>query len=251
MTGQKKHNQKAPEFEANEIDSVKFNDIFKTFGSILIKNLLDKDLIDQIRLKAENSYNKADKLFSTDADLGISFKEHGHISAISLGAKNGQPLILNMFCNSKIPSLYKELLGTRIKILTGNSQPRRQHPAKHNPPVPFHQDASFIGNPGLVINSWIPLNEAGLNAPGIQIVLRPESVIYNQSKFRIKKPTTYEEIDISHDSAFSEITPDLLWAPIIAPGDVLFFSHLTIHRTYQTDKMKLQRISLEIRCMGM
>ena len=242
--------RKVPDYKANEINHINFREHFITFGSILIRNLLEKNIIDQIRIKAENAYNKADELSSTGKDLGKQFKDFGHLEAAFAGIENGKSQIYDMFCNSRIPSLYKGLLGEKITILSGNSLPRRQHPNKYNPPVPFHQDASFLGNPGLIINSWIPLNEAGLDAPGLEVVLRPEIKIYNESKFKSKTPTTYEEIDISDNTYFSEITPDLLWSPIIKPGDVLFFSHLTINRTYQTESMELPRISLEIRCIG-
>ncbi len=244
------NNQKVPDFKATEINSVNFGDSFRTFGSILIRNLIDKKIIDEIRFNAENAYEKADELSKKGRYLGTQFKDFGHLEAKSGGIENGKTQIYNMFCNSRIPSLYKELLGERIMILTRNSLPRRQHPHKYNPPTPFHQDASFLGDPGLIINSWIPLNEAGSDAPGIQVVLRPENKIHNESNFKVKTPTTYEEIDISRNTYFSEITPNLLWAPIMTPGDVLFFSHLTIHRTYLTDSMKLPRISLEIRCIS-
>ncbi len=250
MENQNIYNRKVPDFEANEINSLNFSDHFIAFGSIVVRKLLEKNIIDQIRIKAENAYKTADELSSTGKDLGKQFKDFGHLEAAFAGIENGKSQIYNMFCNSRIPSLYKGLLGKKIKLLTGNSLPRRQHPHKYNPPVPFHQDASFLGNPGLIINSWIPLNEAGLDAPGIEVVLRPENKIYNESKFKSKPPTTYEEIDVSSNTYFSEIKPNLLWSPIMNPGDVLFFSHLTIHRTHQTESMKLPRISLEIRCIG-
>lgn len=250
VESQDSQNQKLPDFAANEINPVIFGDVFSTYGSIVVRNLLDISLIDDIRLKAENAYALADKSSSTGKDLGKQFRDFGHLSATFAQTENGKPQILDLFSNSRIPPLYRSLLGERIKILVGNSLPRRQHPRRHNPPVPFHQDASFLGDPGLIINSWIPLNEAGLNAPGIEILLRPETKVHNQSKFKAKPPATYEDIDVTRSAFFSEIKPDLLWAPVMSPGDVLFFSHLTIHRTYQTDAMKLPRISLEIRCMS-
>ena len=250
MDSQDRQNQKVPDFASNEINSVIFGDVFSTYGSIVVRNLLDISLIDEIRLKAENAYALADELSLTGKDLGKEFKDFGHLSAKFAETENGQPQILELFCNSRIPPLYRELLGPEIKILVDNSLPRRQHPRRHNPPVPFHQDASFLGDPGLIINSWIPLNEAGLNAPGIEILLRPETKVHKQAEFKSKPPTTYEEIDVTRSAFFSETEPDLLWAPVMSPGDVLFFSHLTVHRTYQTDAMKLPRISLEIRCMG-
>lgn len=250
MSKEKEQALEVPDLEADHINPQLFKITFQKYGSILVRNLLDKNKLNEIRRIAEVAYNNADNLARSGHDLGDSFRDQGHINAVCLGEEDGVPKIIKMFANSQIPYLYKELLGQNIKVLTGNSLPRRQHPGKHNPPVPFHQDASFMGNPGLIINSWIPLNEAGLKAPGIQVVLRPESLVYNQSIFETKHPTTYNEIDISQSSALSGITSEQLWAPIIAPGDVLFFSHLTIHRTYQTDTMSLPRISLEIRCMG-
>ena len=248
MSKEIEHALEVPDLEADRINPQLFKLTFQKYGSVLVRNLLNTNKVNEIRRIAEDAYSNADNMAKSGSDFGASFRDHGLLRPVSLGEEDGEPKIIKMFTNSKIPYLYKDLLGQKIKVLTAGS--RRQHPGKHNPPVPFHQDASFMGNPGLIINSWIPLNEAGLKAPGIQVVLRPESLVYNQSIFETKRPTTYNELDISQNSALSGITSEQLWAPIIAPGDVLFFSHLTIHRTYQTDTMSLPRISLEIRCMG-
>jgi hypothetical protein len=158
--------------------------------------------------------------------------------------------MLGMFCNSRIPALYTNLLGENINILSGISLPRRQTPGIGNPPVPFHQDAGFMGNPGLVINSWIPLNQAGFKAPGLQLVLSPQTNLLIPPGYLGKNASTYEELDLSENFITQKFSPNLLWAPILEPGDVLFFSHLTIHRTFITSEMNSTRISLEIRCMG-
>jgi len=242
-----------PILDSNEVNEKAFKDYFVQFGSVVVRKLLDKDILNSLLQRAEAAYSAYDQ----QHDLGQRVSNHqnnvlekfGAIAATELDEPGGPAnSMIKMFLDSRIPSLYANLLGRKFTILSGISVPRRQGPFGRNPSVPYHQDATFTGNQGLIINSWIPLNQVGIKAPGLEVILSPQSEVLSPPGYMGRSAASYDEIDLKENFIIQKFHKNMFWSPVLEPGDVMFFSHLTIHRTYITPQMKKSRISLEIRC---
>ena len=118
--------------------------------------------------------------------------------------------------------------------------------------VPFHQDAAFMGDQFLKLNVWTPLVACGESSPGLE-VLREGSIktLIRPTHLGDPDKTPYEQISLPPEWVKQNYGLSKLWHPKMTPGDVLVFSNFTVHRTYQTSDMKMERISLELRCAAL
>ncbi len=88
----------------------------------------------------------------------------------------------------------------------------------------------------------------GVTAPGLEVVLDHPGEILTPAAGAELLSTDYSGIELSYDEVVRRWGKDKLWHPALDRGDVMVFSHLTVHRTYQTAAMTQPRISLEMRC---
>jgi hypothetical protein len=175
--------------------------------------------------------------------------EFGHIMLSHLDRPGESSAAFNLIMQSALQPILATLWDGDIAFLLSNCLPRRQIPGLSlNRPVPFHQDAVFIGNPTLILNFWIPLVPCGVTAPGLEVVLdHPREILTPTAGVELLS-ADYSGIELSYEQVVRRWGEDRLWHPALDRGDVMVFSNMTVHRTYQTADMTEPRISLEMRC---
>ena len=85
-----------------------------------------------------------------------------------------------------------------------------------------------------LLTCWIPLNECGVDSPGMEFVCRrqPELVHFTE----LHDPTLRQRF-----------SPQEFWAPSLEYGDGLVFLNDILHRTFVRDEMQHNRLSVEYR----
>ena len=242
-----------PEFNSVDIDAYKFMESFNQNGAVLVRKLIDPSLLLEINDRAKTSYFIRERQYlnrSNDDHFSQQF-EFGHIPLSDLNEPNGDNILKKVFINSKIPNLYSSIFGKQINILSGYSLVRRQvcNDKMNFEPTPFHQDCSFLPFKSLIINSWVPLTNCGVNSPSIQVIVKPLNAFITPEDYNNPIAKPYQKIELSEDFVKSNFDGEKIWAPEMHVGDVLFFSNFTVHRTFISKEMTENRISLEIRCM--
>ncbi len=110
---------------------------------------------------------------------------------------------------------------------------------------PYHQDSMAVGADP-IISTWIPLDDAGEETPGLEIVHCRVDDIYKPTEHARTNHGAAELDEASVTRLFS----DYLWRPVCRAGDALAFDGHTIHRTWKTESMTRTRRSLEFRTMA-
>jgi ectoine hydroxylase-related dioxygenase (phytanoyl-CoA dioxygenase family) len=243
-----------PDLTITDIDAAGFQAAYERCGSLVLRDVFDPASLAPVLERAREAYFVRDWQYrrgQLPERLYRGMYEFGHIPAQDLDAPDGTKLsILNLVTDSAIWPLYQGLFGPKIAFMLGNCLPRRQSVEGVAAPTPFHQDGAFLGDPALVMNAWIPLVPCGQTAPGLEVVLNPTSELITPPEMKGDRALTYKQLELPESYIASRFGEDCLWAPRLNVGDVLFFSHLTIHRTYQRPEMDQPRISLEIRCVS-
>lgn len=114
--------------------------------------------------------------------------------------------------------------------------------------IPYHQD-SYSQDPRVrsVLNCWIPLDPAGVDAPGLEVVRSPCRANFPRKVWGLASANAaYDGITIERERIVAEYG-EAFAAPAMAVGDCLIFSEHVIHRTYVTEAMTKPRINLEFR----
>jgi len=85
-----------------------------------------------------------------------------------------------------------------------------------------------------LLTCWIPLNQCGVDSPGLEFVRRRQPALLH-----------FSELD---DSALRRrLSPQEFWAPSFELGDGLVFMNDMLHRTHVTPEMRHDRLSVEYR----
>lgn len=114
--------------------------------------------------------------------------------------------------------------------------------------IPYHQD-SYSQDPRVqsILNSWTPLDPAGRDAPGLEVVRNPCIPNFPRKEWGLESNNAaYDKITIEREKIV-EFYGENFAAPELAVGDCLIFSENVIHRTYVTPEMVKPRINLEFR----
>lgn len=242
-----------PEFRAWNPDELAAT--WQQFGCLLLRKIVPVSLLQPFWQRAQQGYQQADRLQQEGRlpnDFYQSLFRFGHIAPPGLPSSLGSPLPLNrLVLFSALKTVLVAILGPEVALLQYSTL-RRQSPVGGNPPVPFHQDAMFLGNRRKALNLWMPLTPCGENHPGLEVISHPVEVLWESDWVQQEKTPTlqagYDALAIAPERLEAAFAPDDFWHPVMQPGDVLVFSNLTLHRTFLHPAMNQPRISLELRC---
>jgi hypothetical protein len=111
----------------------------------------------------------------------------------------------------------------------------------------WHSDAQAHGAPRFTVNLWTPLEDCGEQRPGLRMVLLGHDEAYALSGIdeATGKCDPAARRQLNDDPAIFGGAP--IFAPEMRRGDILFFTHWTIHGTYVTPEMSESRLSAELR----
>lgn len=201
-------------------------------GCLVVRNLFDPDGLAEARARAvlaatawdfmvARGYTKGHEEFIAGAYAA------GHIPAVDIDPEQTKSEIMIIGRYSEIAS---ELFG---EVSYGYALRRSMLAGKANP-LAFHQDG-FFSAPGY--NFWTPLNDAGVTAPGLEVVIGSGGPVLSHNAVRA---------DISR-YIVQRYGEQSLWHPEVRVGDALVFTTFLMHRTYWLPSMSEGRYSLEIR----
>ena len=229
------------------------DDIFRTIvqnGCAVIRGAIPRETINSILQLAQKAYSVRDwqaRMGQLPEELGHpGMFPAGHIYLSDLNPDCNQTnFVLKKIINADLLDIISILTEQSPAFVMSNCLPRRQKCiGGPNPPVPFHQDGSFL--PGRYFNFWIPLIQVNLEAPGLEVVVTDSSEILKPNNISTNN-TIYDRIELSVDYLHEKFGKENFWHPVLEPGDIMVMTHSTIHRTYWLDHMDKDRISLEIR----
>lgn len=112
--------------------------------------------------------------------------------------------------------------------------------------VPWHQDASFMGDDHIWFTCWIPLTPCGPEAPALDFI--PHRTTFGFLANADYDLNGYGMGGIS-ESDISEKMGDKaeIWRPAFNLGDCMLFTYNTLHRTSPAASGAKPRLSMEIR----
>lgn len=226
---------------------------FQQQGSLLLRQVLNPEHLTPWLQHAEQAYAQADQAFQTgtmDPSYQRGLYGYGHLSPEDSQPPAGLPpgaLIAPL-----LPIL-NSLLGPQLFLLVNNTLLRRQQPQGTVPPLPFHQDALFLGGEAPILNVWIPLQACGIDAPGLEVVTFPVQQVFRPPAFPtgpLQAGMGYEALELPEAVVQATFPADTFCHDPLELGDVWIFSQWSLHRTWVTPAMQSTRHSLEVRLTG-
>ncbi|PIQ28349.1 hypothetical protein COW36_04050 [bacterium (Candidatus Blackallbacteria) CG17_big_fil_post_rev_8_21_14_2_50_48_46] len=229
-------------------------DAFQEQGYLLWRNCLPADRLNPLLWKARQAYARADSLFAQGqlpAAEALLFR-YGHVPPEACYPPHDPFLALARLLEPCLVFL-NAVLEAPV-LLYQNSLFRRQMPEKSpSPPLPWHQDALFLGDLSPVLNLWCPLMACGQDAPGLEIfeVNLKESLRLERFPRRgVQAGDAYADFSFLPEELESLFPGASSWTPTLNPGDLLVFHEKILHRTHLQKGMTQTRISLEMRCIS-
>jgi len=115
-------------------------------------------------------------------------------------------------------------------------------------PICMHCDGPVLSRHTYSINIWVPLDDCGADAPGLQLV--PDAFKERQEAVRHDLETSYVDMELElavqrHYS--SELDGKPRFRPRLARGDVVMFHNWVMHGTFSRPEMTNPRTSFELR----
>lgn len=115
-------------------------------------------------------------------------------------------------------------------------------------PALCHIDAQYHHPQHFSLNFWVPLDDCGIDAPGLQIV---RDNVYGTQRFVGYDPVAdtfdTEKLEVINERVFDQFDRECLFAPELKVGDVFIIHNWTIHESNCNDRMTNVRQSCELR----
>lgn len=228
-----------PDFAASFFSLQRLPGLLQTRGAVLLRRLLPPALLARWLPVFEAAYAEADRRLAADlidADTWRNYYQFGHVDPELI--PNYQGWLDVLLQQQTLRHVLRSALGPNAGILTRYSTTRRQSAAQPQHAIGFHQDREFIGPLNQALNLWIPLTPAGgPEWPGLELWLDgPQRPLLDFGMAAAER-----------DAVCAEIPASALWRPQLLPGDVLIFTHLTVHRTAAAPRAQGVRYSFELR----
>lgn len=226
----------------------------QTYGCFMVRGLYPPEQIAAMRTRAELAYRAAEEQLHQGQMPRSFFKTYykdGHLLPDALDPPDFA--MMRFAVGSPLKTLLQHFFGPQVSFLRRSTLARRLSPSSPiNTGVSFHQDAVYLGGAHYYINFWTPLMACGEKAPGIEVLMVGlEHQLSLETYHKANSPSApveYSYGSLDETRLYAEYPRYLFWHPEMQPGDMLAFTHYTIHRTYMTPTMTEPRISLELRC---
>ncbi|MCR9256344.1 MAG: phytanoyl-CoA dioxygenase family protein [Alphaproteobacteria bacterium] len=240
-----------PDFSADRIDPTKFMRAINSQGCCLVRGALPPEGLAPYLELARAAYafrEHQDAQGDLPEAFVRNFYEVGHTLPQDLEGAGGIAGMIDMVLKSPLRRLLKGIFGAEVSFILNNTLPRKVDATGKIPKTPFHQDATFLQTPSLILNLWTPLQDCGVTAPGLEVLAKPLTNVETPPNYAQEELFYYDRMGLAEDAVIGKFGAEALWHPEMKVGDVLIFTHLTIHRTHLTPEMTEDRISMEMRC---
>lgn len=230
-----------PDFVLADFDPHQLPDLLHQRGAVLLRQVLPPELLSRWLPAFETAFERSDQVFATgqmDAHTWSCFRQFGLVNPLDV---TGFYLwIQELFRQPRLQQVLQHLFATRPWLLLTDSAVRRQSPQQPRYQIHYHQDHEFLGQFEQALNVWIPLTAAGNRQPGLELWLDgPQQVLLNLQMSQAER-----------EAVWSSIPATQLWQPELAAGDLIIFTHYTVHRTWVTPNMEKNRYSFEMRLIS-
>lgn len=150
--------------------------------------------------------------------------------------------LIEIFREVGLDRISRELFGERTAISLQKCAVRQVEPVRMRTieTSMWHQDGRFLGEGVRALNVWIAFTEAGVVAPGMDVVPRRLEGIVTSGTGSAGFDWTVGE-EVVHEVAGD--TP--VMSPSFAPGDAIFFDELFLHTSSVKPGMDKTRLSSE------
>jgi hypothetical protein len=222
------------------------HETFLKHGCAVVRDLIPCDLLRKVQRAIEAAYTKTDGLHVYDPDILKS----------SAGRFSGFELVDVPLVNDFLPLVYVGQGWTRESVTARRIEGVDQGRGWQNP-LGLHLDSHFHRFQ-FTTNFWIPFEECGVEAPGLQLV--PLDYLstrqysgFTGSPLRERKRSSadfFNEGIFSPDVVAEKFGPECFYRPIMRPGDAVISSNWLIHGSYRTMEMRRGRTSVEVRFIG-
>jgi hypothetical protein len=241
-----------PDFLASETSVDEIVQALRIHGCCAIRSLVPIEWLDAIRERVELEYSHMDDLHKsgnmTEEDYRHCYR-YGILRPFEQDYKLKDDLsmsevMLNCMTKTMLKDIYCSFLREdELNMLVPSSHVRRVRPEGA---VPFHQDSSVMRlNNTEIVNSWFPLDVAGLQAPSIEAYPQAQSSCWPCGENR--DGTLYSHLQISEEQIKERLPNVELWSPVLYPGDVFLLHSYTVHRTHIREEMTGSRRDFELR----
>lgn len=217
-------------------------------GCAVVRGAIDRDMIERLREVTSAIYARTNDVHVYEPQIVEATQ--GRVSAFDL---IGNPTLKRFLDLVFAGQRYGRESAAARRIMGGKRQQDWQ------PPLALHVD-SFFHEFWFTVNFWVPFDECGIDAPGLQLLPINYRDTRRYAGFS-RKPvhpfrdgtenSQYFPSDaLSIDRLRQDFGDDCLFRPAMKPGDVIVASNWIVHGSYQTTEMARGRSSIEIRFIG-
>jgi ectoine hydroxylase-related dioxygenase (phytanoyl-CoA dioxygenase family) len=137
-----------------------------------------------------------------------------------------------------------DIFGNPFDLVSSKTVLRRQGMKATSAFIPWHRDAHAVQTAEYseCVNCWVPIQPVGIDRPSLQVLVGSNLVM---SKLPVDYRTTNDPLPDGWVNSADRID-----TAVLEPGDVLIFSHHTLHRTEPKQGVYPNRISGEFRFAG-
>jgi hypothetical protein len=211
----------------------------------VVRGGIDRDAIERLRSVIAGIYDRDVGLHVHEEDIAEA--TNGRLSGFDLVEARFRPFLDRVFSGQP----YKRETATSRRI-----QGRGQD-ASWQAPLELHLD-SFLHAFDFTVNFWVPFDEAGVDAPGLQLLpvdyRRTRAFIgFSNRRERSNAKFNYGHFrrqEIDFDDLETAFGPGCLFRPQVRVGDVVIASNWIVHGTYRTPAMHNGRTNIELRFVG-
>lgn len=264
------------------MSSVKDMDVFNSlkdaeyslnkYGVVLLKHIFDTAQLSLVAQSAAKCFSRIEQIMH---DLGTEqisdylpsdYSFNARSTSVSLftlddfqmthAFDNISQQMRSFLLNSLAYQVLVQIMDNSLLLNLSQAWVRKQYALSHyhvlHSPHSWHQDGAlgvrfnplsdrnnyYTSEPLTpLITCWIPLTDCGRDRPGLQLIRR-----------NLNQLLHYDYLN--EDQLRQCFAPDEFWTPQMTLGDMLIFLNGTLHKTYVTESMTQDRISVELRVMS-
>ncbi|MEK6748985.1 MAG: hypothetical protein AABY83_07225 [Pseudomonadota bacterium] len=243
------------EFRDNDVPQ-RIASMLRMYGAVVIRGAINLQFLDALQAPIMQFFEYEDeRKKNRQLDPKASWQHRfGVASPVAIfGESAAIPMIAKYVANSIIGDISACYFRSANLFIENNRVVvRRQRLDNKDRQIPYHQDL-YTQTKGVVsvLNYWTPFMNCGVDAPSVEVVTVPfDGVQPTRPMPFFPENEAFDKIHITREMIVEWVGKDKFWHPQLVRGDTLVFSEGVIHRTYVTEGMTKERVSMEIRVIA-
>lgn len=174
---------------------------------------------------------------------------HGQVTPAVFSMVNPGLAIDDVVADLRFYQLLQSFFVGSFQQSTG-SKAQRIDPALAPPKIRWRTDAQQYGAKSFGVTVWVPLEDCGSDAPGIQFAPANHRTVQDFLKHDRNRSGSFDPAAVAmiEDGRYiGNIYGGSVAQPELLAGDVAIFTNWTVHATHWTAKMRRPRHSFECR----